>query len=98
MISMGVTLRPDCVVGQDARDGFHVGTESFEMHLKSGKLQTRATINPDAPLVLSGNGNALARAIYGKSPLTRRVDMQIVGATGDLEAAQEFANPFTLKP
>ena len=96
MISMGVTLRRDIANAPDTVAGFDFGTEGFEMRVADGRLQTRATTRPSASFVLSGNGNALARAVYGPTSLAQLVAKGALGAAGDIAAAQEFLDRFSL--
>lgn len=97
MISMGVTLMADRAQGIEATAGFDFGTEAFQMRLASGRLQTTAAPPPDAPFVLSGNGNTMAVAIYGTAPLPALIAKGLVGAQGDLAAAQDFVDLFRLE-
>ena len=97
MISMGVTLRRDTAKDADAQAGFDFGGEAFEMRLQDGKLKTRAVARPETAFVLSGNGNALARAVYGPASLARLIDDNLIGLSGDAAAAQEFVNRFSLE-
>lgn len=98
MISMGVTLRRDRAAARDARAGFDFGKEAFEMRLTDGHLVTTAVKRPDAPFVLSGTGNAMAAAVYGAVPVAQLVARGIVGAAGDVAAAQTFVDLFQLAP
>lgn len=96
MISMGVTLMHARASEQEVRAGFDFGSEAFEMRLLGGQLQTSPTTRPNAAFVLSGNGNALARAVYGTAPLADLVARGVVGADGDIAAAQKFLDLFSL--
>ncbi len=98
MISMGVNLVPHLARGREAVAGFDFGSEAFEMQLAEGRLQTRAVSKPDTPFVLSGNGNTLAIAVYGTTPLPLLVSKGVVGADGDIEAAEDFLSLFRLEP
>lgn len=98
MISMGVTLMRDAAQARAARAGFDFGTETFEMRLAGGQLQTRPVARPDAPFVLSGSGNTLAIAVYGATPLADLVAAGVVGLRGDMAAAAEFLGLFRLAP
>lgn len=97
MISMGVNLMRDQAGGRSALAGFDFGSEAFEARLTEGRLQTTAVSSLDTPFVLSGNGNALAAAVYGTAPLPLLVAKGFVGAEGDIAAAQEFLDLFRLE-
>lgn len=96
MISMGVNLRRDRVAGREALAGFDFGSEVFEMRLADGRLDTIAVAHPEAPFVLSGTGNTLARAVYGPAPLPALITEGGVDLVGDVAAAQDFLALFGL--
>lgn len=98
MISMGVNLVRAFSGGRKAVAGFDFGAEAFEMRLEAGRISTSAVARPDAPFVLSGNGNAMAAAVYGTAPLPLLIAKGFVGAQGDVAAAQEFVDLFRLQP
>lgn len=95
MISMGVNLIPARTMGE-AVAGFDFGKEVFQMRLHAGRLETRAA-PPDAPIVLMGSGNTLAMAVYGPVPLADLIAGGVIEAKGDLRAAQDFVDRFSLK-
>ncbi|WP_294924855.1 winged helix-turn-helix transcriptional regulator [uncultured Paracoccus sp.] len=96
MISMGVNLIADRAQGREALAGFDMGKESFAMRLTGGRLDTIAVSRPDTPFVLSGSGNEVARAVYGPAPLPDLIDKGLIGASGDIAAAQDFVDMFRL--
>ena len=96
MISMGVNLIADRAQGREALAGFDMGKESFAMRLTGGRLDTIAVSRPDTPFVLSGSGNEVARAVYGPAPLPDLIDKGLIGASGDIAAAQGFVDMFRL--
>ncbi len=98
MISMGVNLMRDRANGIEALAGFDFGGEAFEMRLAAGRLHTVAVTRPETPFVLSGNGNALAAAVYGPARLRALVAGEVVGVRGDIAAAQVFVDLFQLRP
>ena len=98
MISMGATLAREKAAARTALAGFDFGREAFEMRLDGGRLATVAVARPDAPFVLTGTGNTLAAAVYGPVPLPRLVAGGVVGAAGDIAAAQDFLTLFSLTP
>lgn len=96
MISMGVNLK-----GTAARDmvaGFDFGAEAFRMRLSGGRLSTSAVARPDTPFVLQGSGNALAMAIYGPVPIRQLAQDGAISVQGDMAAAQDFVDHFSLNP
>lgn len=97
MISMGVNLDRDKAEGQTAAAGFDFGKEAFEMRLERGRLATTAVERPEAPFVLRGDGNRLAAAVYGKTPLEALVAGKTIELEGDATAAQAFVDLFALR-
>ena len=97
MISMGVNLVPERAAGRDAVGCFDFGSEVFETRLDGNKLHTRAVAQSDAPFVLSGSGNTLAAAVYGKTPLKRLIRNKMITAGGALDLAEAFVGLFELK-
>lgn len=98
MISMGVNLVADRAQGRQALAGFDFGSEAFEMRLTDGRLQTSSVGRPDVPFVLRGNGNTLAAAVYGATPLPALISKGMVDAEGDIAAAESFLSLFRLAP
>lgn len=98
IISMGVNLVVDLAQGREALAGFDFGIEAFEMHMAEGSLQTTSVSKPGAPFVLRGNGNTLAAAVYGATPLPTLISRGMVDAEGDIEAAARFLSFFKLAP
>jgi DNA-binding HxlR family transcriptional regulator len=98
MISMGVNLVGERASGRTALAGFAFGREAFEMRLADGRLSTASVARPDTPFVLSGNGNAMAAAVYGTAPLPLLIAKGFIGAQGDVSAAQDFVDMFRLEP
>lgn len=95
MISMGVNLLPE--TAEDAVAGFDFGSEAFEMRVAGGAVVTRPVVTPEAPFVLSGNGNGMASAVYGRLPLAELVEAGRVSVAGDAAAAQKFVGMFGLR-
>ncbi len=96
MISMGATLVRERAAWRDALAGFDFGNECFEARLHGDRLDKVAVARPESPFLLSGNGNALASAVYGKTPLKGLMRNKTIRADGDLEAAQAFVGLFEL--
>lgn len=97
MISMGVNVVPEAAAQTDALAGFDFKGEAFEMQLISGKVRTKAVSRPDAPFVLSGNGNRMASAVYGSVPLADLIAKGVVEVSGDASLAAEFVSRFKLQ-
>ena len=98
MISMGANLVRAKAAGRVALAGFDFGSEAFEVRLHAGRLDTIAVAQPDTPFVLSGSGNALAVAVYGKTPLPGLIRHKTVDASGNVKSAQAFVDLFELRP
>lgn len=98
MISMGVTLQPRPRLRSIVRAGFDFGHEVFDSELAGTRLHTIAASASQAPCVLAGTGNALARAVYGAQPLARLLDEGVIRLDGDAAAAQAFVDRFALGP
>lgn len=98
MISMGVNLLPDLAKECQITAGFDFGPEAFRMQVIDGRVTTRAVTRPDTDFVLIGDGNALARAVYGPQPLQDLITARIIGAKGDITAAARFLSFFGLHP
>ncbi|WP_338052827.1 winged helix-turn-helix transcriptional regulator [Qingshengfaniella alkalisoli] len=96
MISMRVNIVEGLAADDEALAGFDFDSEAFEMRLEGGRLRTTAVARPDAPFVLSGSGNNMARAVYGHTPLSDLIAQEIVRVRGDLEQAQNFVGFFRL--
>lgn len=96
MISMGVKLRPDAAKTRIAVAGFEFHQEAFEVALRAGRLHVTAVTVPQAPFVLKGTGNALARAVYGPQALAQLVNEAEIEVQGDPVAAQAFVDRFAL--
>ena len=97
MISMGVTLMRDQIGTGAARAGFDLGPERFVMQVDNLQVATQAADQPDAPFVLKGDGNAMAIAVYGPTPLAQLIAREVIAAEGDVAAAQDFVDMFKLE-
>lgn len=101
MISMSVNLVRAKVGGRSALAGFDFGKEAkeaFEMRLDQGRLSIVSVARPDAPFIVAGNGNAVAKAVYGGSPLSSLIANDLIEVRGDVAAAQRFVELFRLEP
>ena len=97
MISMGVNLMRDQIGPGVAQAGFDFGSECFAMRVDNRLVTTQAADQPDAPFLLKGDGNAMAIAVYGPTPLDQLVAREVIAAEGDLAAAQDFVDMFRLE-
>lgn len=98
MISMGVTLLRDQIGEGAATAGFDFGAEAFTMQVHQRQMNTTASTSPDVPFVLKGDGNRLAVAVYGTTPLHLLAESGVISAEGDIAAAQDFVDMFRLQP
>ena len=97
MISMGVNLMRDQIGPGAARAGFDFGSERFTMQVDNRQITTQTADQPDAPFLLKGDGNVMATAVYGRTPLAQLVAGDVITAEGDLAAAQDFVDMFRLE-
>lgn len=98
MISMGACLQPGAMAGRQPVAGFAFGGEAFQARVRGGRLQVQAVDQPRAAFVLHGDGNRLARAVYGRLPLQALARQGVIGVDGDIDAAQAFVRMFALAP
>ncbi|MFA7665554.1 MAG: winged helix-turn-helix transcriptional regulator [Burkholderiaceae bacterium] len=97
MISMGVNLIRSRAERYTAVAGFDFGTEAFRVDVADGQLTAKAAKWPDAPFVLQADGNSMAIALYGKTPLGTLLAQGVIDAQGNLGAAQAFVDLFALQ-
>ena len=84
--------------GHQVSAGMQMGQEEFMLRLTGdGILRPQAGGDPAAQFTLSGDGNGLARAVYGPVPLADLARDGVVGLAGDGRAAQEFVDLFRLR-
>ena len=93
VISMTAMICPD---GRQAAAALAMGKEAFTLRLADGVLRPAAGARP-ADFTLSGSGNSLARAVYGRTPLADLARDGVIGLSGDARAAQDFADLFRLR-
>lgn len=93
VISMTAMIRPN---DAQATAGMAMGREAFTLRLANGVLRPQAGAEA-SDFTLSGNGNSLARAIYGPVPLARLAQDGVIGLAGDARAAQDFVDLFRLR-
>ncbi|MBU3030799.1 winged helix-turn-helix transcriptional regulator [Paracoccus marinaquae] len=98
MISMTAMIDPGAARGQIAVAGFRSGNDGFIQRLGSdGILRVETAYEIEAPFVLEGDGNALARAVYGPAPIAALAADGVISLTGDAVAAQDFVGLFDLR-
>lgn len=98
MVSMTAMIDAGAAEGRVATAGFRSGHDGFVQRLPGdGVLRVEAASVIDAPFVLEGTGNGLARAVYGRVPLVRLAAEGTIALDGDADAAQEFVGLFSLR-
>lgn len=97
-ISMTAMIDTAAAIGQRAAVAIRSGREGFVLRLTGdGILRPEASPQPQGDVVLEGDGNSLAIAVYGPQPLAILVDQGVIGAGGDLIAGQRFIDLFSLQ-
>lgn len=97
VISMTAMIDGAAARGRRVDAGFVSGREGFLLRLDGdGILRPRAASEPGADFVLQGDGNSLARAVYGPQPLADLAAGGVIALTGDGAAAQLFVDLFRL--
>lgn len=98
IISMTSKIDHAAAAGQSITAGFELGREGFQTKITpDGALDATATAAPAGDFLLRGDGNAMARVIYGPRPVAHWVDAGEVGLVGDAGAAQRFVDLFSLR-
>ncbi|WP_374300403.1 winged helix-turn-helix transcriptional regulator [Paracoccus sp. (in: a-proteobacteria)] len=96
VISMTAMIGP--AGGLRATAAMWMGPERFVLRLSGdGVLQVEAGEGSPADFLLSGSGNSLAAAVYGRTPLTRMAQEGRIALSGDAAAAQGFVDLFRLR-
>lgn len=98
MISMGANLNRTTAAEREIHVGFDFEREGFQVTLSHGHLAVTAVDKVQGTIVFSGSGNSLAAAVYGKTPLIDLTEQGLVAVEGDLSAAQDFVDLFSLEP
>lgn len=95
VISMTAMIRG--AEGRQAVAAMRMGSDGFVLRLTGdGILRPTAGVEP-ADFSLSGDGNGLARAVYGPAPLVDLAQDGVIGLEGDSGAAQDFVDLFRLR-
>lgn len=98
MISMTAKIDARAARGAGIVAGFDMGREGFVMRIApGGSAQVEAGAKPQADFLLRGNGNQIARAVYGPQPLAALIAEDAVGLIGDCDTAQRFIDLFSLR-
>jgi DNA-binding HxlR family transcriptional regulator len=98
MISMTARIDRASARGRDLVAGMAAGREAFTLRLDlDGDLLVTPALEPGRHFTLSGDGNALARAVYGARPLAELARNGLVTLDGDAAAAQAFVDLFGLR-
>lgn len=97
MLSMCAKIDRTAAAGQEVVAGIDMEREAFELRIAAdGSLEVTATRKPEGDFLLRGNGNTLARAVYGPEPLARLAEAGVIGLVGDAARAQGFVDLFSL--
>lgn len=84
--------------GHVATAAFRTAREGFVQRLTDdGVLRPQAVADPQGDFTLEGDGNSLARAVYGPVPLADLAAEGVIGLAGDARAAQDFVALFRLR-
>ncbi|RMC37545.1 transcriptional regulator [Paracoccus alkanivorans] len=98
MISMTAMINRNAAQGRHITAGFRSGHEGFVIRLTGdGIARVEAAQEINADFVLEGDGNHLAAAVYGPTPLAELAAAGAIGLTGHAVAAQRFVNLFSLR-
>lgn len=95
VISMTATVDPFAPGSVVA--GMAAGRETFTLRAEGGALTAAAGLAAERRFTLTGDGNALARAVYGSRPLADLVADGGLGLDGDAPAAQGFVDRFSMR-
>lgn len=98
MLSMCAKIDRRAALGQGVVAAFDLEREGFELRIAAdGALAVTASRKPEGDFLLRGNGNVLARAVYGSEPVARLAAQGVIGLIGDATRAQGFVDLFSLK-
>jgi DNA-binding HxlR family transcriptional regulator len=97
MLSMTASIDPARARRCGLVAGMSAGREAFTLRPDDrGELRVAPRLEADRRFTLAGDGNALARAVYGATPVAELLDAGVVGLEGDAAAAQAFVDLFAL--
>jgi hypothetical protein len=98
MISMTARINRASARGCDLVAGMAADRETFTIRLDAeGEMQVTPGLLEGRQFTLVGDGNALARAVYGDRPLAELVRRGLIELEGDAAKAQEFVDLFSLR-
>ncbi|HVH02707.1 MAG TPA: helix-turn-helix domain-containing protein [Amaricoccus sp.] len=98
MLSMTANIDRAAAAGWPLVAGMAAGRESFTLRPDDrGALDVVPGLHDGRAFTLTGTGNTLARAVYGRRPLAALAAEGLVAVDGDPAAAQAFADLFTLR-
>ncbi|SIS57820.1 transcriptional regulator, HxlR family [Paracoccus saliphilus] len=98
MVSMTAMVDQAAAQGRHITAGFRSHHEGFVMRLTGdGAARVEATQEIEADFVLEGDGNNLAAAVYGPTPLKDLATAGTITLTGHVAAAQRFVKLFSLR-
>lgn len=98
MMSLEVMLKPESIVGVDARIGFVFGEQTFVARVARGGLSVVREEVRDCNLVITGAVTAIPEYIYGKRALDEMVSEGRLEIIGDRALALSFQTWFDLPP
>ena len=89
MLSMCAKIDRSAASGQGIVAAFDMEREGFEMRIAAdGAAAVTASRKPQGDFLLRGNGNTLARAVYGREPVARLAEAGVIGLIGDAARAR----------
>jgi DNA-binding HxlR family transcriptional regulator len=99
MISMTARIDRESARGRHLVAGMAMGREAFTIRLDArGEMRVGPGLQDGRQFTLIGDGNALARAVYGERPVAELVRQGLLELEGDAARAQAFADLFSLRP
>ena len=98
MLSFRAMFSPERAGDLDARIGFRLGTESYEVHIARGELHARRSDLADAEVIFTAPAAVLAAAVYGGQPLDALAEAGALKVEGDRALAERFVTLFPLPP
>lgn len=95
MISMSCKVDHVAVKASRVVAGIDAGRETFTLKFdRRGDLDVTPALGDQRDFTLSGDGNALARAVYGRETIAALVKKGVIDVDGDKRAAQAFVDVF----
>ena len=98
MISMTARIDRASARGRDLVAGMAADREAFTIRLDAqGEMLVTPGLQDGCRFTLAGDGNALARAVYGERCLGELVRKRLIELRGDAASAQDFVDLFSLR-